>query len=87
VSLSYWVCLRCRLICSHCVRCLHHCDVYCQEVNGGVGVLDRAEGLRQMPTSAGCLVGKAGRRLLVSRETEWGEWVNPARGAKVWHTV
>jgi hypothetical protein len=50
-------------------------------------VLDRAEGLRWMPTSAGRLVGKAGRRLLVSHETEWGEWANPARGAKVWHTV
>jgi hypothetical protein len=32
---------------------------------GVLGVLDRAEGLRRMPTSAGRLVGKAGRRLLV----------------------
>jgi hypothetical protein len=34
-----------------------------------LGVLDRAEGLRRMPTSAGCLVGKVGRRLPVSQET------------------
>jgi hypothetical protein len=51
------------------------------------GVLDKAEGLRRMPTSAGRLVGKAGRRLLVSRETAWEEWVKPARGDSVWHTV
>jgi hypothetical protein len=54
------------------------------------GVLDnKAEGLRRMPTSAGRLVGKAGRRLLVSHETVhmWEEWVKPARGDRVCHTV
>jgi hypothetical protein len=36
---------------------------------GVLEVLDRAEGLRRMSTSAGCLVGKVGRRLPVSQET------------------
>jgi hypothetical protein len=35
-----------------------------------LGILDRAEGCRWMLTSAGRLVGKVGRRLPVSHETE-----------------